>query len=108
MASEGAQRFALSQGIALVPNESLISPDAKKAWEQLKTLVAQQGYVLTTQEGTMQNELGHDTVGAVVMDFDGNLAAGTSTGGLMGKAKGRIGDSPLNGAGLFADNNLGN
>ena len=60
----------------------------------------------------MTNELDddstdRDTVGAVAMDFDGNCAAATSTGGLNGKSKGRVGDSPLVGAGLYADNQLG-
>ena len=66
---------------------------------------------LATSEGIISNELGqtsHDTVGAVVMDFEGHVSAATSTGGLNGKAKGRIGDSPLAGAGLFADDKLGN
>lgn len=48
-----------------------------------------------------------DTVGAVALDFAGNCASATSTGGLNGKAKGRVGDSPLVGAGLYADNKLG-
>ena len=59
----------------------------------------------------MTNELddddSKDTVGAVAMDFDGNCAAATSTGGLNGKSKGRVGDSPLVGAGLYVDNQLG-
>ena len=41
------------------------------------------------------------------MDFDGNLAAATSTGGMLGNEVGRIGDSPIAGMGVFADNNLG-
>ena len=49
----------------------------------------------------------HGTVGAVVMDFDGNLAAATSTGGLLGNEVGRIGDTPIAGMGVFADNKLG-
>ncbi len=48
-----------------------------------------------------------DTVGCVALDRDGNLAAGASTGGLAGKRPGRLGDSPLVGAGLFADNEIG-
>lgn len=110
LAGEGSERFAASQGMPLVPNESLISPDAKKAWEVFK-MKGDKYDCLSTQEAT--NELGgatssHDTVGAVAMDFEGNLAAATSTGGLNGKAKGRVGDSPIAGAGLFADNQLGN
>ena len=53
------------------------------------------------------NEGSHGTVGAVVMDFEGNLAAATSTGGLLGNEVGRVGDSPIAGMGVFADNKLG-
>ena len=53
------------------------------------------------------SEGSHGTVGAVVMDFAGNLAAATSTGGLLGNEVGRVGDSPIAGMGVFADNNLG-
>jgi L-asparaginase / beta-aspartyl-peptidase len=49
----------------------------------------------------------HDTVGAVAMDRGGNFAAGTSTGGINGQKVGRIGDSPLPGGGLYADNHIG-
>jgi beta-aspartyl-peptidase (threonine type) len=49
----------------------------------------------------------HDTVGAVALDVEGNFAAGTSTGGLPGKRAGRVGDSPIAGAGFYADNNVG-
>ena len=92
MASEGAERFAVSHGITPVPNESLISPDAKKAWNHFKSHGPNYDK-LSTQEGSAPvsiNETGHDTVGAVVMDFQGNLVAGTSTGGLNGKAKAKI------------------
>lgn len=49
----------------------------------------------------------HDTVGCVALDTSGNLAAGTSTGGIEGCAPGRVGDSPLPGCGLYADNAIG-
>lgn len=52
-------------------------------------------------------EHAHDTVGAVALDSGGNLAAGTSTGGLNGTRVGRVGDSPLPGVGFYADNHLG-
>ncbi|GFR76274.1 isoaspartyl peptidase/L-asparaginase [Elysia marginata] len=48
-----------------------------------------------------------DTVGAVAMDANGNLAASTSTGGIMAKLPGRVGDSPINGSGAYADNTVG-
>jgi L-asparaginase / beta-aspartyl-peptidase len=50
---------------------------------------------------------GHDTVGAVALDLNGNIAAGTSTGGLEEAAKGRMGDSPMPGCGFYADNKIG-
>ena len=50
---------------------------------------------------------GHDTVGAIALDTAGDLAAGTSTGGMPYKPSGRVGDSPLIGAGLYADNLTG-
>ena len=117
LVSAGAERFAVSQGIDLVSNESLISEDAKKAWEFYKnhngsSSGGSNNNPLATSEGILiSNELGqesHDTVGAVVMDFEGHVSAATSTGGLNGKAKGRVGDSPIAGAGLFADDKLGN
>jgi beta-aspartyl-peptidase (threonine type) len=49
----------------------------------------------------------HDTVGAVALDIHGDVAAGTSTGGLPGKRAGRVGDSPIAGAGFYADNTVG-
>ena len=52
-------------------------------------------------------ESDHDTVGAVAIDRDGNVAAATSTGGLTAKRVGRVGDSPIIGAGGYADNTCG-
>ena len=112
LVSAGAERFAASQGIDLVENESLISPQARRAWEFNKR-DPNVGPLATNEDIIVTNEIGHesqeshDTVGAVVMDFDGHFSAATSTGGLNGKAKGRIGDSPIAGAGLFADDLLG-
>ena len=56
---------------------------------------------------TEKAESEHDTVGAVALDMNGNLAAGTSTGGLSGQPKGRMGDSALPGGGYYADNHIG-
>jgi beta-aspartyl-peptidase (threonine type) len=54
-----------------------------------------------------QKEEAQDTVGAVALDMNGNIAAGTSTGGLSGALKGRMGDSPMPGCGYYADNQIG-
>jgi beta-aspartyl-peptidase (threonine type) len=84
LVGEGALLFAKQAGLETVPSEELMTETRRDALEQL-----------------------HDTVGAVAMDQGGNLAAGTSTGGLTGARVGRIGDSPLPGNGLYADNHIG-
>ncbi len=65
------------------------------------------GYYVTpvgvTEKEMLENELGHGTVGAVALDANGRLAAATSTGGVFGKLEGRVGDTPLIGAGTWAD-----
>lgn len=85
LAGAGAERFAQEQGIALCDPEEMVSKEAL-ASEYAKA---------------------HDTVGCVAMDAAGTLVAATSTGGLPGKHVGRIGDSPIPGAGLYADDKLG-
>jgi len=84
LAGEGAHDFAAHHGIELLASER----------------------PLFSAFGTARRS-GHDTVGAVALDQDGNLAAATSTGGLAGTLPGRIGDSPLPGCGYYADNRLG-
>lgn len=84
LVGDGALLFAKSEGLETVPDEALITRTRRDALEHM-----------------------HDTVGAVAMDRGGNLAAGTSTGGLTGQKVGRIGDSPLPGNGLYADNHIG-
>jgi beta-aspartyl-peptidase (threonine type) len=85
LVGEGALKFAREKGAPLASHEELKAEDEK----QLAT------------EGA------HDTVGAVALDMAGDLAAGCSTGGLTGQKVGRIGDSPLPGGGLYADNHIG-
>lgn len=89
LSGEGARRFAEQSGVELCQPNELIHEDQRRAWEASK------------------KTRGFDTVGAVAMDARGNFAAGTSTGGLMHKRPGRIGDSPLVGLGLYADNSAG-
>ncbi len=89
LAYEGAEEFAKKMGIKLVPNSYF---DTKHRYEQW------QEYKRRLEEGK------HGTVGCVVLDKYGNLAAGTSTGGMTNKMPGRIGDSPIIGAGTYADN----
>ncbi|HEX8256236.1 MAG TPA: isoaspartyl peptidase/L-asparaginase family protein [Allosphingosinicella sp.] len=84
LVGEGALMFAKERGAPLASDAELLAEEAKKEMEGA-----------------------HDTVGAVALDAGGNLAAGTSTGGLTGARVGRIGDSPLPGGGLYADNHIG-
>ena len=98
---EGAEQFAAEHGVALIANSELVVPR-----EQANLQAAQEreraGLPDTTFAGKAVRS--HDTVGAVALDRHGNLAAGTSTGGTLNKAPGRVGDSSLIGCGCYADN----
>jgi beta-aspartyl-peptidase (threonine type) len=88
LTGDGAEEFAVSQGAEMVDDNLYFSTPKSRQWiEELKKASAKNG-----------------TVGCVVLDKDGNLAAGTSTGGMFKKRWGRIGDSPVIGAGTYADN----
>lgn len=98
LAGEGADTFARQQGLNMVSQDYFFT---RRRWE---SLMKRKGKA-REKEGeadTVRNE--HGTVGAVALDTEGNLAAGTSTGGLTYKQFGRIGDSPVIGAGTYADN----
>ncbi len=96
LACEGADQFAKETGLELMPQEYFILP---RRLEQLKDMQEKDDY--SPQRSSLKK---HGTVGCVALDKKGNLAAGTSTGGLMNKKFGRIGDSPIIGAGTYADN----
>ena len=90
----GAEEFARTQGVELVPNEYFRTPARQKQLERIL-----RGAI------SKENELqAFGTVGAVALDLEGNLAAATSTGGMTGKRWGRVGDSPIIGAGTYANN----
>ncbi len=90
----GAEQFAREQGMALCDPEELIHPRERAAWEKCRV-----------DDHAAEHHIGHQsgTVGAIAMDGDGNLVAGTSTGGTCCKLPGRVGDSPLVGCGCYAD-----
>jgi beta-aspartyl-peptidase (threonine type) len=95
---EGAERFAAEHGITLCKNEDLIVP---REVERLRECQAHGG---EEQPDLFAATISHDTVGAVALDRQGNIAAATSTGGTLNKAPGRLGDSSLIGCGCYADN----
>jgi len=94
LAGAGAEEFALQQGIALVPRDYFHTPERWKQLERIRGGDAGLSALTISHVGT---------VGAVALDGAGRLAAATSTGGMTGKRFGRIGDSPIIGAGTYAD-----
>lgn len=97
-AGSGAEDFAKTLNLETVPNSYFTTPRVKKNWKESQI---KQGD--STPAEKKFSKFG--TVGCVALDGDGNIAAGTSTGGMMNKANSRIGDSPIIGAGTYADNN---
>jgi beta-aspartyl-peptidase (threonine type) len=96
LSGAGAEEFALEQGVQLVPGSYFYT---ERRWQQLEE--ARRENKLASAE----EDIGFfSTVGAVARDRNGNLAAATSTGGMTNKRWGRIGDSPIIGAGTYADN----
>jgi beta-aspartyl-peptidase (threonine type) len=95
---DGAERFAVEHGVPLCRNEELVLPREVERLHQYQAQSASDGNDLFAPA------ISHDTVGAVALDHDGNIAAATSTGGTLNKAPGRLGDSSLIGCGCYADN----
>lgn len=103
LSGKGAHDFALKQGIKLEPDEFFFSQFRFDQWKQMQ---GSDDYSLDhTQQQTegLIKDKKFGTVGAVACDCNGNIAAATSTGGMTNKKYGRIGDSPLIGAGTYAN-----
>ena len=100
MVGEGAEAFAKEQGTKLVSPSYFITPFRREQWERAKQ--KEKAREKRTAEAEARDAIG--TVGAVALDGRGNLAAGTSTGGMLNKKFGRVGDSPIIGAGTYANN----
>jgi beta-aspartyl-peptidase (threonine type) len=101
--AEGAEKFAADHGLELCRNEDLIIP------REVERLRKYQQEAASHESANNGNDLfapsiSHDTVGAVALDRNANIAAATSTGGTLNKAPGRLGDSSLIGCGCYADN----
>lgn len=93
LSGHGASEFAKTQGLEIVDNSYFFT---QNRWDYLQKILKKEKKI--TQEDR------HGTVGCVALDINGNLAAGTSTGGMTNKRFGRIGDSPIIGAGTYANN----
>src|ERR1700716_1246708 len=95
---EGAERFAAEHGVPLCGNEELVIP------REVARLREYQAQASNGGNDLFAPTISHDTVGAIALDRDGNIAAATSTGGTLNKAPGRLGDSSLIGCGCYANN----
>lgn len=90
LVTQSGERFALEHGLEVVPKDDLISEEQYQEWKEEVEVIDRP-----------------NTVGCVALDINGNLVAGTSTGGTTGQPQGRVGDTALVGSGLYADNHLG-
>jgi len=107
LSGDGAETFAKSQGVGLVDNTIFDTDHRYKSLQRAKAKMEkakQQNKDYQAAHQSLEVEYKVGTVGAVALDKFGNIAAGTSTGGMTNKRYGRIGDSPVIGAGTFADN----
>ncbi len=113
LVGEGALKFALSEGFEKV---NLLTPAAEKAWKEwLKT--SKYDPMITVEHLEERNRKqqkqvpgqqdNHDTIGMLALDMKGNLSGACSTSGMAFKMAGRVGDSPIIGAGLYVDNEVG-
>ena len=95
LVGDGALQFALSQGF---PKENLLVEDSEKEWKE---------WLKTSEYLPKANIENHDTIGMIALDAHGNLSGACTTSGMAFKMHGRVGDSPIIGAGLFVDNEIG-
>ena len=100
LSGRGAEDYAKENGLEQVDNTVFDTEFRKQALDKAKARMQQ----VSSGYGSQQGNERFGTVGAVVLDQGGNIVAGTSTGGMTAKRYGRIGDSPVIGAGTYADN----
>ncbi len=103
MAGEGAEAFAKEHGVELVDAKYFFTQERWDALQKVKAAEKSAGANGDKKFFVSDQDL-HGTVGAVALDRNGNLAAATSTGGKTGKLPGRVGDTPVIGAGTYANN----
>ncbi|KAA0130773.1 N(4)-(beta-N-acetylglucosaminyl)-L-asparaginase [Chryseobacterium sp. SN22] len=95
LVGDGALQFAVSQGFK---KESLLTPESEKEWKE---------WLKDSKYMPVVNIENHDTIGMIALDAQGNLSGACTTSGMAFKMHGRVGDSPIIGAGLFVDNEVG-
>ena len=114
LVGSGAQQFAIAEGFPL--EEQKLSPDAQKTYNEWLKKSEYKPIINIENKGNHgpfapaqleSGEWNHDTIGMVAMDAKGNLSGSCTTSGMGFKMRGRLGDSPIIGAGLFVDNEIG-
>lgn len=96
----GATAFAREMGVPILDPSELVTPEARAEWQAMAAYTQSVATFYNTERAAPPLTPGHDTVGAVALDAEGNLAAATSTGGITFKRVGRVGDSPLLGSSI--------
>ncbi|HVW97412.1 MAG TPA: N(4)-(beta-N-acetylglucosaminyl)-L-asparaginase [Mucilaginibacter sp.] len=105
LVGEGATQFAVEQGFK---KEKLLTPESEKAWKEwVKTAKYSPVMNIENVQHKPGNQYNHDTIGMLAIDAKGNLSGACTTSGMAFKMHGRVGDSPIIGAGLYVDNEVG-
>jgi len=108
MVAEGAEKFAVEQGVKLIDQKYFFTQERWDSWQRVREREKQREKEQKPTSGFLDEGIGpgrkYGTVGAVAVDKAGNLAAATSTGGTQNKRFGRVGDCPIVGAGTYANN----
>jgi N4-(beta-N-acetylglucosaminyl)-L-asparaginase len=100
----GAQQFALGEGFKV---RDLRTPEAEKAWREWLKTSRYHPEINVEQRAIPGNRENHDTIGMLALDRDGRMAGACTTSGMAWKMRGRVGDSPIIGAGLYVDDEVG-
>ena len=101
---QGAQQFAVEQGFE---RQKLLTPAAEKAWRDWLKTAQYTPEINVERRGRPGDSSNHDTLGMLAIDANGRLAGACTTSGMAWKLHGRVGDSPIIGAGLYVDNEVG-
>lgn len=104
LVAEGAQQFAVSEGFKV---QDLRTPEAEKAWKAWLKTSKYQPEINVERRSLPGNRENHDTIGMLALDKEGRMAGACTTSGMAWKMRGRVGDSPIIGAGLYVDDEVG-
>lgn len=104
LVGQGAQQFAIEQGF---PREKLLTPAAENAWKAWRKNAEYAPQINAERRSIPGDSSNHDTLGILALDAQGRLAGACTTSGMAWKMQGRVGDSPIIGAGLYVDNEVG-